>query len=364
MVQPATVERLAAGDYIRRMSSPPVTEISDRARDVFRLVVESYLGSGVPVGSRTVSKLPGINLSPASIRNVMQDLEELGLLSHPHTSAGRMPTDTGLRLFVDAMMQAAEPSAEERAVIEARIDREGPIEEALAAATAALSGLSACAGIVLVPKREPVLKQLAFVPLSPGQALAVLVGSDGSVENRAVDLPPGVGASALAEVGNYVNARLSGLTLSQAQARLAEEIKAGEAALDTVTQELVKRGLATWTEDGLRPVLIVRGQANLIDYEAAADLERVRQLLDELETKQEIARLLDSAREGQGMKIFIGSENKLFALSGSSVIAAPYRGGDGKVVGVVGVIGPTRLNYARVVPMVDFTAQALSRLMA
>ena len=346
------------------MTTLPVTEIGARAREVFRLVVESYLASGAPVGSRTLSRLPGLNLSPASIRNVMQDLEELGLLSHPHTSAGRMPTESGLRLFVDAMMQTAEPSMEERAAIEGRLDRGGPIEDALAAATAALSGLSACAGIVLVPKRELVLKQFGFVPLSPGQALAVMVGSDGNVENRVVDLPPGVSAATLSEGGNYINARLSGLTLSQAQARLAEEIRAGEAALDRASQELVARGLATWSGDGSRPVLIVRGQANLIDPQAAADLERVRQLLDELEGKEEIARLLDSARAGQGMKIFIGSENKLFALSGSSVIAAPYRGGDGKVVGVVGVIGPTRLNYARVVPMVDFTAQALSRLMA
>ncbi len=330
------------------------------------MVVDGYLANGAPVGSRTISKLPGVSLSPASIRNVMQDLEELGLLSHPHTSAGRIPTESGLRLFVDGMMQAAEPSAEERAAIEARLERgAGPIEEALAAATSALSGLSACAGIVLVPKREPVLKQFGFVPLSPGQALAVLVGSDGSVENRVVDLPPGVTPSALTEVGNYVSARLSGLTLSEAQGRLSGEIRAGRAALDEASQQLIARGLAIWSEDGdSRPVLIVRGQANLIDGSAAADLERVRQLLDELETKQEIARLLDSARAGQGMKIFIGSENKLFALSGSSVIAAPYRGGDGKVVGVVGVIGPTRLNYARVVPMVDFTAKALSRLLA
>jgi heat-inducible transcriptional repressor len=346
------------------MTTPPVNEISDRARDVFRLVVESYLNSGAPVGSRTVSRLPGINLSPASIRNVMQDLEELGLLSHPHTSAGRIPTESGLRLFVDGMMQAAEPSAQERAAIEARIGRDGPIEEALASATAALSGLSACAGIVLVPKREPVLRQFGFVPLAPGQALAVMVGGDGSVENRVVDLPSGVSAAALAEAGNYINARLSGVTLGEALRRLNEEIRAGEAALDSVSQELVARGLAVWSQDGSRPVLIVRGQANLIDPQAADDLDRVRQLLDELETKEEIARLLDSARAGQGMKIFIGSENKLFALSGSSVIAAPYRGSDGKVVGVVGVIGPTRLNYARVVPMVDFTAQALSRLMA
>jgi heat-inducible transcriptional repressor len=347
------------------MSATYVSDMSDRARDVFRLVVESYLQSGAPVGSRTISRLPGVNLSPASIRNVMQDLEESGLLSHPHTSAGRVPTETGLRLFVDGMMQAAEPSAEERAAIESRLGREGPIEEALGNATAVLSGLSACAGIVLVPKREPVLKQLGFVMLSPGQALAVMVGAEGSVENRVIDLPHGVTASALNEIGNYVSARLSGLTLPQAQARLAEEMRAGKAALDSAAQQLIARGLAVWSEDGAqRPVLIVRGQANLIDPNAAADLERVRQLLEELEGKEEIARLLDSAKAGQGMKIFIGSENKLFALSGSSVIAAPYRGADGKVVGVVGVIGPTRLNYARVVPMVDFTAQALSRLMA
>jgi heat-inducible transcriptional repressor len=347
------------------MAPTPVTELSDRARDVFRLVVEGYLHDGAPVGSRTISKLPTINLSPASIRNVMQDLEELGLLSHPHTSAGRIPTETGLRLFVDGMMQAAEPSPEERAVIQSRIGRGGPIEEALSNATAALSGLSACAGIVLVPKHEPVLKQLAFVQLSPSQALAVMVGGDGSVENRVVDLPPGINATALTEIANYVNARLTGRTLSEAQDRLRHEIKAGEAALGKASQELIARGLAVWSEDGdRRPVLIVRGQANLLEPNAAADLERVRQLLDELEGKEEIARLLDSARAGQGMKIFIGSENKLFALSGSSVIAAPYRDGEGKVVGVVGVIGPTRLNYARVVPMVDFTAQALSRLMA
>ncbi|MEA1013777.1 heat-inducible transcriptional repressor HrcA [Sphingomonas sp. LY54] len=346
------------------MSIAPITELNDRARDVFRLVVESFIDNGLPVGSRTVSRLPGINLSPASIRNVMQDLEELGLLSHPHTSAGRVPTEGGLRLFVDGMMQAAEPSLEERAVIEGRLERGGPIEEALASATAALSGLSACAGIVLVPKREPVLRQLGFVQLSPDQALAVMVGSDGTVENRVVSLPQGVTPSVLAEVGNYVSARLSGLTLSEAQLRLSEEIRAGEAELDAVAQELIARGLAIWSRDGSeRPVLIVRGQANLLDNEAAADLDRVRQLLDELEGKEEIARLLDRARAGKGMKIFIGSENKLFALSGSSVIAAPYRGTDGKVVGVVGVIGPTRLNYARVVPMVDFTAQALSRLM-
>ncbi len=341
-----------------------VAEMTGRARDVFRLVVESYLQSGVPVGSKTLSQLPGLNISPASIRGVMQDLEEMGLLGHPHTSAGRVPTQTGLRLFVDGMMQAAEPTPEERAAIEARLERGGPIEEALGAATAALSGLSACAGIILVPTREPVLRQFGFVSLGQGQALAVLVGEDGSVENRVVEVPPDLPPGALTEAANYMSARLTGLTLPQAQARMEAELKAGRAAIDAASAELIARGLAVWSRDGAaRPVLIVRGQANLIDDNAAADLDRVRHLLGELEEREEIARLLDSARGAPATQIFIGAENKLFSLSGSSVIAAPYRGKEGRVVGVVGVIGPTRLNYARVVPMVDFTAQALTRLM-
>jgi heat-inducible transcriptional repressor len=342
----------------------PVHELTARARDVFRIVVESYLGSGAPVGSRTISKLGTMNLSPASIRNVMQDLEELGLLAAPHTSAGRMPTQTGLRLFVDAMMQAAEPTADERAAIEARVQTGGPIENALAAASSALSGLSSCAGLVLVPPREARLKQFSFVPLSEQQALMILVGSDGLIENRVIDLPSDMTPSALVDAGNFMTARLSGLSLAEAAAAIEREIKGERAALDTAAQDLIRRGLAIWaTDNAQRPVLIVRGAANLIDESTAADLDRVRQLLDEIEGHEEISRLLNSAREGAATKVFIGAENNLFALSGSSVIAAPYHGRDGRVVGVVGVIGPTRLNYARVVPMVDFTAQTLTRLM-
>ncbi len=351
-----------AADYMSAMN--PINEMTDRARDVFRIVVESYLETGLPVGSRTLSKISGLSLSPASIRNVMQDLEELGLLAAPHASAGRMPTHSGLRLFVDGMMQSHEPSIEERAAIEARAGERGPVEEALANTTAVLSGLSACAGLVLVPKREPVLKQFGFVPLSHDKALAVLVGDDGSVENRVVELPAGMGPGALEEAANYMSATLAGLTLAEARARIDRQITAERAELDATARTLVERGLAVWSEDGdRRPVLIVRGQARLIDNSAAEDLDRVRQLLDELEGKEEIARLLDSAREGDAARIFIGSENKLFALSGSSVIAKPVRAMDGRVVGVVGVIGPTRLNYARVVPMVDFTAATIARLL-
>lgn len=339
----------------------PIGDLTARMRDVFRLVVESYLDRGQPVGSKAIAG--AVSLSPASIRGVMQELEELGLLTHPHTSAGRVPTETGLRLFVDGIMHNALPPARERAAIEAQLtDR--PVEEALAAATATLSGLSACAGVVLAPKAEIRLRQLNFVPLAPDRALAVLVGADGHVENRVVELPPGTSAMALSEVGNFVSARLAGLTLTEAETRLRAEIAQRREAIDVAAAELVARGLAGWSEDhAQRPVLIVRGQANLIDEAAAADLERVRRLLDELEDRQEIVRLLEGAREGQGCRIFIGSENRMFALSGSSVIAAPYRGSEGQVVGVVGVIGPTRLNYARVVPMVDFTAQALTRFM-
>jgi heat-inducible transcriptional repressor len=345
------------------MPSPPVTELTTRARDIFRLVVEEYLSSGHPVGSRTLAGGGQVNLSPASIRSVLAELETLGLLAAPHTSAGRMPTEVGLRLFVDGMMQVAEPTAEERAAIERRLSRPGPIEQALEATSALLSDLSAAAGVVMVPRREPRLTQMNLVPLAPGKALAVLVGEDGHVENRLLDLPVGLPVSALEQATNYITAHLAGRTLAEAARLMGQEIASGRSALDSASRDLVERGLAVWSEDATRrPVLIVRGQANLLDETALSDLERVRQLLDDLENKQSIAELLESAREAEATRIFIGSENRLFALSGSSVIASPYRDREGKVVGVVGVIGPTRLNYARVVPMVDFTAQSLGKL--
>ena len=339
-----------------------ISQLSDRARGIFRDIVDSYLVNGSPVGSRTLAKLGGLQLSPASIRNVMQDLEELGLLESPHTSAGRVPTEQGLRLFVDGMMQAATPSAEDVAAIEAEAGRSGAsLEDVLSRTTSALSGLAQCAAVVASPKSEAVLRQLNLVPLGPGRALAVLVGADGSIENRVMALPEGIPPQALEQAQNYVNARLSGLTLAQAVTRLQSEMATDRAELDRLTADLVSEGLASWSSDGTRPVLIVRGQAHLLD---TADLDRARALLEELEQKAELSALLDQAREADALRIFIGAETRLFALSGSSVIAAPYRGADGRVIGVVGVIGPTRLNYARVVPMVDFTANRLSRLMA
>lgn len=354
------------------MASPPISdlpfpEVTGRAREVFRQVVENYLQSGQPVGSKTLAAKGsgggGLNLSPASIRSVLAELEGLGLLSHPHTSAGRMPTEQGLRLFVDGMMQVHEPSLEERAAIERSLDRPGPIEAALAATSAALSDLSACAGVVMVPAREPRLAQISLVPLAPDRALAVLVGEDGGIENRVLPLPAPLPPGALEEASNYITAHLAGRTLAEAARAMQADIAGGRSALDAASADLVQRGLAVWSRDaGSRPVLIVRGAANLLDESALADLDRVRALMDDLENKQSVADLLGLARDAAATRIFIGSENRLFALSGSSVIASPWRDREGRVVGVVGVIGPTRLNYARLVPMVDFTAQALSNI--
>lgn len=344
------------------MASPPITELTARAREIFRMVVEGYLDSGQPVGSKALAQRGGINLSPASIRSVLQELEMLGLLAAPHTSAGRMPTDSGLRLFVDGIMQVAEPTVEERAAIEQQLREPGPIEQALENTSALLSTLSGAAGMVMVPQREPQIAQLSIVPLDAKRALVVLVGADGHVENRLLDLPPGTSANALQEAGNYITARLAGRTLAQAAQAMQAEIASGSSALDEAGRSLVEAGLAVWSEDAdARRVLIVRGQANLLDERALEDIERVRSLIDDLENKQSVAELLDSAREAGATRIFIGAENRLFALSGSSIVAAPYHDREGKVVGVLGVIGPTRLNYARVVPMVDFTARSLGK---
>jgi heat-inducible transcriptional repressor len=345
------------------MPLPPVSELNDRAREIFRLVVESYLASGQPVGSKSLAGEGGVNLSPASIRSVLAELEMLGLLAAPHTSAGRMPTESGLRLFVDGMMQVSEPTAEERAAIERRIASPGPIEQALEQVSSMLSDLSGAAGMVLVPRREPRLAQMTLMPLSRDRALAILVGEDGQVENRLLELAGGTSPATLEQASNYLSARLAGRTLAEASKAMRDEIAAGRSRLDEAGRELVERGLAVWSEDAARrPVLIVRGQARLLDETALGDIERVRSLIDDLENKRSIADVLDSAREAEATRIFIGSENRLFALSGSSIVASPYRDREGNVVGVLGVIGPTRLNYARVVPMVDFTARSLGKL--
>ena len=345
-----------------------LAQLNERSREIFRQVVESYLATGEPVGSRNLSRIIPMTLSPASVRNVMSDLEQAGLVYAPHTSAGRLPTERGLRFFVDALMQIGDLTENDRKAIEAQVAASGQaksVETVLTEASGLLSGLTRAAGVVLTAKSNMRLKHVEFVRLEPERALVVMVAEDGQVENRVLNVPVGLPTSALTEASNFLNAHIRGKTIADARAELERALQARQAELDELTQRIVANGLASWSggESDERK-LIVRGQAHLLDdLKALADLERVRLLFDDLETRREVIDLLGRAEQAEGVRIFIGSENKLFSLSGSSTIVAPDHDASGRIVGVLGVIGPTRLNYARVIPMVDYTAKVVSKLL-
>lgn len=359
------MEGLLAQDVPIGATQVSSAQLNERSRDIFRQIVESYLATGEPVGSRNISRLITTPLSPASVRNVMSDLEQLGLIYAPHISAGRLPTELGLRFFVDALMEIGDLGEADRREMEAKVAAAGKSMEAvLSEASGMLSGLTRAAGVVLAAKSNVRLKHIEFVRLEPERALVILVSEDGQVENRIITVPAGLPASSLTEAANFLNTHARGRTLVEAKMELEQALTAGKAELDQVTQKLIGAGLASWSggESDERK-LIVRGAAHLLDdLKAVEDLERVRLLFDDLETKRGVIDLLGRAENAEGARIFIGSENKLFSLSGSSTIVAPYRDGAGRIVGVIGVIGPTRLNYARVIPMVDYTAKVVSNL--
>jgi heat-inducible transcriptional repressor len=342
--------------------------LDQRSRDIFRKLVDTYLETGEPVGSRTISKVLPQSLSPASVRNVMMDLEDSGLIHAPHTSAGRVPTDVGLRFFVDSLLEVGAISASERASIDAQIKastRPRRIEDVLGEATTLLSGLSQCAGVVLTPKQNPRLKHIEFMNLAVGRALVIMVGEDGSVENRVIEVPAGLPASAFLRATNYLSSLAQGRTVDEVQELITREVETLRRELDAVSARLVEDGVALWagaeTNDGRS--LIVRGQANLLENATAAqDLDRMRKLFEDIENKRDLADLLGLAERADGVRIFIGAENRLFSLSGSSLVAAPLRNEQEKIVGVLGIIGPTRLNYARIIPMVDYTAKVVGKL--
>jgi len=348
----------------QQLPKPTISELNERSREIFRLIVDTYVETGEPVGSRTLARRGRLDLSPASIRNVMADLEEAGLLYAPHTSAGRLPTEAGLRLFVNGLLEVGGLSEIERQSIEGRCAAAGKsLSQTLVEATSALSGLSRCASVVIAPKTERPLKHIEFVPLSPGRALVVLVTEDGVVENRLIDVPLGTPPSTLQAATNYLNSRLLGRTVDEAKNAVVTEIESRRAQLDELTTKLVEAGLASWG-GGERSALIVRGQANLLeDVTALADLERLRTLFDMLETKETMVRLLDATREGEGVQIYIGSDNPLFGVAGCSVVVAPYGNSREKLVGAIGVVGPTRINYARIIPLVDYTAKVIGRML-
>lgn len=346
-----------------------IEDLNHRSRTIFRKIVDSYILTGEPVGSRTLSQKLNSHLSPASIRNVMANLEDIGLIFSPHISAGRIPTDIGLRLFVDGMLEMGNLSQEERTAIRVQCQESGHnVEDILTRATSMLSGLSSCASLVIAPKNDSPLKHLEFVYLSPGQALVVMVSESDDVENRIINIPPGLTPSALIRAGNYLNARLVGRTFSEAKQQIEQELKNQQAELDSLTRSVVEQGLAVWAgnqpADTIHDNLIIRGQAKILDnMDAVYDLERIRRLFRDLESKKDLIELLESAREADGVRIFIGSENNLFSLSDSSVIASPYMDGKNNILGVIGVIGPTRLDYARIIPLVDYTAKVIGKIL-
>lgn len=344
----------------------PISEMNQRSQEVFRLIVDSYVETGEPVGSRTLSAKLSQPLSPATIRSVMADLESRGLIYAPHTSAGRMPTEDGLKFFVSGLMEVGHLDATDRSVIEAHCKNSGQsFETALESTTSLISGLSQCAGLVFAPKAEAPLKHMEFVALSDGRALVVLVNQDGLVENRIINVPATLPTSVLVEATNYLNAHAIGLSISDAHTHIREELDRHRNEIDTLTQKVVEDGLAVWGGDRAAPQgsLIVRGQANLLhNVQALDELDRIRSLFEALEAKEHMLSLLDIANQAEGVQIFIGSDNPLFQSSGSSLIVAPFRSSSEKVVGAIGVVGPTRLNYGRIIPMVDFTAKLLTRL--
>lgn len=341
-----------------------LSELNDRSREVFRRVVETYLETGEPVGSRTLTRALSEKVSAATIRNVMQDLEFMGLLDSPHISAGRLPSQLGLRLFVDGMMEVDTVAPTDRAAIDQTLGNDDPDTGLLLdRVSTALSSITRGASLVLMPKHEAPIRHIEFVSLAPDRALVVLVFGDGHVENRIFTPPPGQTPSSMREAGNFLNAMAEGKTLAELRSNLSRQIAEKRRELDVLAAELVESGLALWDGETTDPRLIVRGRANLLDSEAA-DLDRIRVLFDDLERKRDIVEFLELTERGDGVRIFIGSENKLFSLSGSALVVSPYMNADRKIVGAVGVIGPTRLNYGRIVPIVDYTAQLVGRVLS
>ncbi len=336
-----------------------------RSAAVLREIVEQYVETGEPVGSRTLSRRLPMVLSPATIRNVMADLTDAGLLFAPHTSAGRLPTELGLRLFVDGLLQFGELGEDDREAISSSVKAAGrSLEDTLAEASVMLSGLSSAAGLVLAPKSDEPLRHIEFVPLGSGRALVVLVAGDGSVENRVIEIPPGVPPSSLQQAGNYLNARLANRRLVDLRRVVAEDLAENRTQLDTLTSQVVAAGLATWTGEGRAGSLILRGQARLLaDVTETDKLAAIQMLFERLETQETMIRLLDLAERSDGVRIFIGAESGLFGTTGVSVVVAPARNGAGRIVGAIGVIGPTRINYGRIIPVVDYTARVIGRLL-
>jgi heat-inducible transcriptional repressor len=337
-------------------------DLNPRSRSILRILVDSYVSTGQAMGSRTLSAqlagILGMELSPATIRNAMAELEEAGLLYSPHTSAGRLPTEAGLRLFVNSLMEVRPIDTALQAELEKQMDLPH-LPNALEKASMALSSLSQCAGLVAAPKIDRPFKQIEFVSLTSTRILAVWEALDGNVENRIIDTEMPITASDLQRASNYLNRHLHGRTLSEARLTIQAEIMKRQHELDALTINLVEQGLIIpGSEPGL---LIVRGQAHLLnDVKEIGELDRLRKLFTTLEQRETMLQLIEQTGNADGVQIFIGSENPLFDHSGCAMVLAPYKNSQQQVIGAIGVIGPARLNYNRIIGMVDYTAKILS----
>lgn len=343
-----------------------IDSLNERAQNILREIIDAYMETGEPVGSRTLARSLENSISAATIRNVMADLESIGLLYAPHTSAGRLPTQQGLRLYVDGLMEVGHLSREEQQ----RIDNQfGPehgdlnLANVLERTSATLSGLSSCAGLVVAPKTDKALKHIQFIKLEGRRLLIIMVAQDGSVENRVMETEDDIPDFALNAATNYLNSKIQGKNLTSLRQETFEDIERQRAQLDNITAALVKKGLALPPSAANEGHIIVRGQSHLLqDVKALEDLEHARNLLAKLEENRAIMSLLEETQDAEGVQIYIGSENRIFESSGWSMVLSPYRSEDRKIVGAIGVIGPTRLNYSRIIPLVDYTSKIMEKL--
>lgn len=340
--------------------------LNPRSLEILRHIVDVYIQTGEPTGSLTLAERLGNTLSSATIRNVMARLEDLGLLYAPHKSAGRLPTEEGLRFFVQGLIEECELSDTDRQMIEDRCrEKSLSLPDLLSEVSTVLSGLSHSAGLVIIPKEEKTLKHIEFVSIDPRCALAIMVTTDGDVENRLIDLPPGITHATLVEASNYLSARLTGQTLNQAKKKIAYELTVHKETLDSLTKDVIRSGLAVWQGEGKNASLIVNGQSNLLhSVRYVEELGAIKEIFSLLEKKENLVHLLDASLKADGVQIFIGAENDLFKYVGCSLVMSPYQNKVGNVVGAVGVIGSTRINYGRVIPMVNYTSKILSRLIS
>jgi heat-inducible transcriptional repressor len=336
-----------------------ILEPSDRAQRILRILVEHYIREGSPVGSRTLSKRSGLELSPATIRNVMADLEDLGFVASPHTSAGRVPTAKGYRFFVDTLIKLRPPAKEEVARLQHRLVDEVPLNSKSIAesASSALSALTSLAGVVTIPRQTHViLRQVEFLPLSERRVLAILVTNDSEVENRILNMDRDYSADELRRAANYLNENFARRDLTDIRARILDELSNTRETMNQMMIDAISIAQMAFGSDKEHAEFVMSGETKLMDFNELSNIDTLKHLFEAFHLQQEILRLLDRSIAAHGVQIFIGEESGFEIFDECSVIAAPYRVDD-DIVGVLGVIGPTRMAYERVIPIVDITAK-------